>query len=93
MIAIKYSFHFRYERHLPREVVIPAEKLSGLDLLDEDLKWKIRDIVDEDYNLLHSLLGDDLSDYEAKMAESHVWEKDLQRYSEQAVLIVQPDAE
>lgn len=93
MIAIKYSFHFRYERHIPREVVIPAEKLSGLDLLDEDLKWKIREIVDEDYNLLYFLLGDDIRDYESKKAEADIWEKDLQRYNEQAVLILQDAAE
>ena len=93
MIAIKYSFHFRYERHIPREVVIPAEKLSGLDLLDEDLKWKIRELVDEEYSLLYALLGDDIRDYEAKKADHDIWEKDLQRYNEQAVLIFEPVAE
>lgn len=93
MIAVKYSFHFRYQRDIAREVVIPAEKLSGLDLLDEDLRWKIRELIDEDWELLDALLGDDVRDYESKKAEADVWEKDLQRYNEQAVLVLQDVAE
>lgn len=93
MIAVKYSFHFRYERHILREVVIPAEKLAGLDLLDGDLKWKIRELIDDDLFLLCALLGNDVHDYGAKKADHDIWEKDLQRYNEQAILIFEPDAE
>lgn len=93
MTAIKYSFSFRYERDIIREVVIPDEKLAEINLLDGDLNWKIRELIDEDWDLLHALLGDDVRDYESKKAEADIWEKDLQRYNEQAVLIVQNAAE
>lgn len=93
MIAIKYSFNFRYQRDVTREVVIPAEKLAGINLLDGDLNWKIRELVDEDWDLLHALLGDDVRDYESKKAEYEFWTKDLERHNEQAVLIVVADAE
>jgi hypothetical protein len=86
MHAIKYSFNFRYQREIPREVIIPIEKLAGINLLDGDLHWSIRKLIDSDWELLDALLGDYVSEYEAMKSSQLDYSKDLEREREQAVI-------
>lgn len=88
MIAIKYSFNFRYQREIPREVIIPAEKLAGLNLLDGDLHWSIRKLIDDDWELQEALFGDYLREYETMVAEYEFYSKDLERERERAEIVV-----
>jgi hypothetical protein len=87
MLVIKYSFNFRYQRDVPREVVIPMEKLAGINLLDGDLHWKIRELVDNDWELQEALLGDYVREYEQMQSSQLDYSKDLEREREQAVIV------
>jgi hypothetical protein len=91
MHAVKYSFNFRYQRELPREVIIPVEKLSGINLLDGDLHWKIRELIDADWELLDALFGDFVKEYEEMKSSQLDYSKDLEREREQAVIILIED--
>jgi hypothetical protein len=91
MHAVKYSFNFRYQREVPREVIVPIEKLAGINLLDVDLLWKIRDLIDADWELLDALLGDFVKEYEEMKSSQLDYSKDLEREREQAVIILIED--
>lgn len=91
MHAVKYSFNFRYQRELPREVIIPIEKLAGINLLDSDLHWEIRKLIDNDWELLDALLGDYAKEYEEMKSSQLDYSKDLEREREQAVIILIED--
>lgn len=91
MLAVRYSFNFRYQRELPREVIIPVEKLAGINLLDSDLHWSIRKLIDNDWELLDSLLGDYVAQYEEMKSSQLDYSKDLEREREQAVIVLIED--
>lgn len=91
MHAVKYSFNFRYQRELPREVIIPIEKLAGINLLDGDLHWEIRKLIDNDWELLDALLGDYVKEYEEMKSSQLDYSKDLEREREQAVIVLIED--
>jgi hypothetical protein len=91
MLAVRYSFNFRYQREIPREVIIPVEKLAGINLLDSDLHWSIRKLIDNDWELLDALLGDYVSEYEAMKSSQLDYSKDLEREREQAVIVLIED--
>lgn len=91
MHAIKYSFNFRYQREIPREVIIPIEKLSGINLLDGDLHWEIRKLIDDDWELQEALLGNYVGEYEEMKSSPLDYSKDLEREREQAVVVVLND--
>lgn len=88
MHAVKYSFNFRYQREIPREVIIPMDKLAGVNLSDPDLMREIRKIVDADWELLDALLGDYVSEYEEMKSSQLDYSKDLEREREQAVIVL-----
>jgi hypothetical protein len=89
--AVNYSFNFRYQRELPRDIVIPIEKLAGINLLDSDLHWQIRKLIDADRELLDALLGDYVNEYEEMKSSQLDYSKDLEREREQAVIILVED--
>lgn len=91
MHAVKYSFNFRYQREVPREVIIPIEKLAGINLLDGDLHWSIRKLIDDDWELQEALLGDYVREYEEMKSSQLGYSKDLEREREQAVVVVLND--
>lgn len=91
MFAVKYSFNFRYQRELPREVIIPMEKLVGVNIANEDLPREIRKIIDNDWELLGALLGDYVKDYERMRSSQLDYSKDLEREREQAVIVLIED--
>lgn len=91
MHAIKYSFNFRYQREVPREVIIPIEKLAGINFLDGDLHWEIRKLIDDDWELQEALLGNYVREYEEMKASQLDYSKDLEREREQAVVVVLND--
>ncbi|MET4143962.1 hypothetical protein [Arthrobacter sp. UYCo732] len=91
MQAVKYSFNFRYQREIPREVIIPIEKLAGINLLDGDLNWKLRRLIDEDWELQDALLGDFVKEYEEMKSSQMDYSKDLEREREQAVIVLIED--
>lgn len=91
MLAVRYSFNFRYQRELPREVIIPVEKLAGINLLDSDLHWSIRKLIDNDWELLDALLGDYVAQYEEMKSSQLDYSKDLEREREQAVIVLIED--
>lgn len=88
MHAVKYSFNFRYQRELPREVIIPMDKLDGINLADPDVIREIRKIIDADWELLDALLGDYVSEYESMKSSNMDYSKDLEREHEQAVIVL-----
>lgn len=88
MFAVKYSFNFRYQRHLPREIIVPLEKLAGINLLDGDLNWQIRKLIDDDWALLYDLLGDDVREYEDMKSSQLDYSKDLERERERAEILM-----
>lgn len=90
MHAVKYSFNFRYQRELPREVIIPMDKLVGINLADPDVMHEIRKIIDADWELLDALLGDYVSEYEDMKSSNLDYSKDLEREREQAVIVLVP---
>lgn len=87
MFALKYSFNFRYQRELPREVIISMDKLAGINLADPDVIREIRKVIDADRELLDALLGDFVSEYESMKSSNMDYSKDLEREREQAVII------
>lgn len=91
MHALKYSFNFRYQREIPREVIIPIEKLAGINLLDGDLNWQIRKLIDNDWELQDALLGDYVKEYEEMKSSQLDYSKDLEREREQAVIVLIED--
>lgn len=91
MLAVRYSFNFRYQRELPREAVIPMEKLAGINLIEGDLHWQIRKLIDADWELLVALLGDYLNEYESMKSSNLDYSKDLEREREQAVIVLIED--
>lgn len=91
MYAVKYSFNFRYQRELPREVIVPMDKLAGINLLDSDLHWSIRKLIDNDWELLDALLGDYVAQYEEMKSSQLDYSKDLEREREQAVIVLIED--
>ena len=91
MHALKYSFNFRYQREIPREVIIPIDKLAGINLLDGDLNWQIRKLIDNDWELQDALLGDYVKEYEEMKSSQLDYSKDLEREREQAVIILIED--
>jgi hypothetical protein len=90
MYAVKYSFNFRYQRELSREVIVPMEKLVGINLADPDVIREIRKIIDADWELLDALLGDYVNEYKDMKSSNMDYSKDLEREREQAVIVLIP---
>lgn len=90
MHAVQYSFNFRYQRDIAREVIIPLEKLAEINLLDHDLNRAISKLINNDPELLDALLGDFAQEYLEMLNDYEIYAKDLERERERAVIIIKP---
>ena len=90
MHALKFSFVLRYQEEVPRSVIVPLEKLAGINLAEDDLADKVMAAVAEDDALLHELFADYASEYLAMAAHRDIYWKDLMRFREELVLVEVP---
>lgn len=81
---INYSFTNRDEPERLYSVNVPLSLLVGLELsLDT-----VRNVVEEDLNLIAQLMGDDLKAYESMSMAPHLYQKELQRHDESIRLLL-----
>lgn len=90
MHALKLSFVLRYQMEIPRSVVIPLEKLAGINLAGDDIADKVLASILDDDDLMHELFGDYLYEYRSMDDQKDIYWKDLMRFQEQLVLVTVP---
>lgn len=85
---INYSFTYGSEPERLHSVNVPLCRLEGLELsLDT-----VRNVVEEDLDLITQLMGDDLKAYESMSVTPHLYQKELQRHEESLrLLLVEED--
>lgn len=93
MFALKFSFVLRYHRDVPRSILVPLEKLVGINLagFDENVTDAVMAVIEKDDALLNELFGDYAPTYRETIEHRDIYWKDAQRYDEELVL-VQVDA-
>lgn len=80
---INYSFTYGSEPERLHSVNVPLSRLEGLELsLDT-----VRNVVEEDLDLMTQLMGDDLKAYESMSVTPHLYQKELQRHEESLRLL------
>lgn len=84
---INYSFTNRDEPERLYSVNVPLSLLEGLEL---DLDT-VRNVVEEDMDLITQLMGDDLKAYESMSMAPHLYQKELQRHEESIRLLLSED--
>lgn len=96
MFAFKFSFSLRYYRDVRRSVLIPVEKLAGLDFaaFSDQPTDLVMAVIEKDDTLIADLFGDFASEYRELAAHRDLYWKDLQRNNEELVLVaVEDDAQ
>lgn len=88
MHALKLSFVLRYQMDVPRSVVIPLEKLAGINLAsDEDVVDKVLAAIIGDDDLMRELFGNYIRQYRDMVDHTDIYWKDLMRFQEELVLV------
>lgn len=82
--VVRYSFRFRYQEEV-RSVDVPIDRLDGAPFDMEHL-WTFL-LQEENEDLLTSLLDDFFWDFEQMRQDWSLYEKDLQRFHESAVIV------
>lgn len=81
---INYSFTHRGEPEGIYSINVPLERFEGMELsLDT-----VRNVVEEDLDLMTQLMGDDLKAYESMSVTPHLYQKELQRHEESLRLVL-----
>lgn len=86
MLALKLSFFLRYQDVL-RSVVVPLDKLVGINLADDNLADKVMSAISDDDALMRELFDDYLDQYRDMAAHSDIYWKDLMRSGEELILV------
>jgi hypothetical protein len=87
MFALKLSFVLRYQMDVPRSVVIPLEKLAGINLAGEEIVDQALAAIVGDDDLMRELFGNDMNEYRDMAAHADIYWKDLMRFREKLVLV------
>lgn len=76
MFAIKFSFVLRYHRDVPRSILVPLEKLVGINLAgsDENVTDAVMAVIEKGEALLKELFGDYAPTYRHR-APRHLLER------------------
>lgn len=80
---INYSFTYRSDPETVHSVNVPLSRLEGMELSLDNLK----NVVEEDLNLIAVLMGKELKAYESMSMAPHLYQKDLQRLDESIRLV------
>lgn len=87
MYALKLSFVLRYQMDVLRSVVIPLEKLAGINLAGDEVVDKVLTSIISDDALMRELFGDYLYEYRSMAADAAAYWKDLMRFQEELVIV------
>lgn len=80
---INYSFTYRSDPETVHSVNVPLSRLEGMELSLDNVK----NVVEEDLNLIAVLMGKELKAYESMSMAPHLYQKDLQRLDESIRLV------
>lgn len=87
MFALKLSFVLRYQTDVPRSVVVPLEKLAGINLAGDDIADKVLAAILGDDDLMRELFGNYMHQYRDMTDNTDIYWKDLMRFQEELVLV------
>lgn len=91
MFALKLSFVLRYQMDVRRSVVIPIEKLDGINLAGDHIVDAVLAAIFDDDEAMRELFGDDMQGYRDMVVRTDLYWKDLMRFQEE-LLIVQVES-
>ncbi|QOT19634.1 hypothetical protein [Paenarthrobacter sp. YJN-5] len=88
MYALKLSFVLRYQKDVPRSVVVPLEKLAGINLADENIADHLLASILGDDDLMRELFGNYMHQYREMVDHTDIYWKDLMRFQEEVILVL-----
>lgn len=80
---INYSFTYRSDPERLYSVNVPLSQLEGMELSLDSVK----NVVEEDLDLITELMGSELKAYESMSMAPHLYQKELQRLDESIRLV------